>query len=591
MQRDGTRAADSEKKAWLPFLWITVACALAHLGCLSSQFYMDDFPQILDSEKIRTGHFIQGLNTWTAFGYCIQYQLCGHSSVAFHAVNWLLHTAVAWVLFGFGRDFLKGKWPSDVALFGALLFAVHPLASEIPNYARTQDLAWVTLFSLLAGWAMLHYLHEGCLELATVADGEIPTPRQTGRGWKLFFCGMAITGATFSKGPGLLHAAMVVGVVTLTNLPQRSWKIEKRRVWGGAVILAVVGTVVWASGMLGLGLEAVNQWREPRFIGHAYTIGRVFWEFFWRSIVPVSLSSDHQIAETLIPPGKRLWDIPDKVAMLAMVGMLAMAGLSGWLTWRKSTRLCGACSLLFVATILFRVLYLIPEFMPEYRIYPGLPWFCLGAAILLSAVWKWIFEGIQPRVLVVALLALFAFLSAKRSFLWHDLDRLMADVLSQYPAQGRAIWELDDRDLAAGKWQAVIDRQQYVWPEVRRKFISQLRELAPARELPTGHFSLAEVACMGHYARAISHEKSPADGLRLIDELEAYMRAMKINPVTNWVHWNLFSREKALVLETAGNYQAALHVLKPEDSPPNWPLDFERISKELADSRPPSSSK
>ena len=42
-----------------------------------------------------------------------------------------------------------------VALFGALLFAVHPLASEIPNYARTQDLAWVTLFSLLASWAFL----------------------------------------------------------------------------------------------------------------------------------------------------------------------------------------------------------------------------------------------------------------------------------------------------------------------------------------------------------------------------------------------------------------------------------------------------
>ena len=30
--------------------------------------------------------------------------------------------------------------------------------------------------------------------------------------------------------------------------------------------------------------------------------------------------------------------------------------------------------------MLFRVIDLIPEFMPEYRIYPGLPWFCLEAA-------------------------------------------------------------------------------------------------------------------------------------------------------------------------------------------------------------------
>ena len=531
MEAGDQAAAGSEKQLWLPIFWIVVASALAHLWCLGSQFYMDDFPQILDSEGIRTGNFIQGLNTWTNFGYYFQSRVFGPSPVAFHAVNWLLHTAIAAVLFGFGRDFLGGQGRVGVALFGALLFAVHPLASEIPNYARTQDLAWVTLFSLLAGWAMLRFL---CVS------------RGSSR-WNLVFCGIAIIGATFSKGPGLFHAAMVVGVVTLTNLPQRSWKFEKRWVWGAVIILAAVAAVVWATGMLHFGLAAVSQWREPRFAGHAYTLGRVFWEFAWRCVIPTALCSDHHIAETLIPPGTRLWAIPDKVAMLAMAGMLAMAALSGWLTWRKSTRLFGACLMLFVATILFRVLYLIPEFMPEYRIYPGLPWFCLGAAILLTAGWKWLFRGIHPRASVVALIAFFAFLSAKRSFVWHDLDRLMADVLRQYPAQGRAIWELHDRDLAAGNWQAVIDRQEQVWPEVRRKFITQLRELAPRRELPTGHFSLAEVACMGRYARAISHVKSPAAGLRLIGELETYMRAMKIDPATNPVHWSLFARDKALV--------------------------------------------
>lgn len=265
-----------------------------------------------------------------------------------------------------------------------------------------------------------------------------------------------------------------------------------------------------------------------------------------------------------------------------MAGMLAMAGLSGWLMWRKSSRLFGACLALFVGTILFRILYLIPEFMPEYRIYPGLPWFCLGAAMLLTAAWKWIFVKLPPQLLVVCLLLLLAFLSAKRSFLWHDIDRLMADVLAQYPAQGRAIWELQDKDLAAGKWQSVIDRQQRVWPEVRRKFIAQLGELAPARELPTGHFSLAEVACTGRNARAISHVKSPAAGLRSIHELEDYMRGLKIEPATNPAHWNSFSHDKALVLETAGNFQAALALLQVEYAPPSWQQDTARIAEKLA---------
>ena len=55
------------------------------------------------------------------------------------------------------------------------------------------------------------------------------------------------------------------------------------------------------------------------------------------------------------------------------------------------------CLFLYVATILSRVLYLIPEFMPEYRIYPGMPWFCLGAAIVLAAIWNEIPGEGSPR--------------------------------------------------------------------------------------------------------------------------------------------------------------------------------------------------
>ncbi len=571
MKRDtGDTAGEKRDKPWLPFLIIIAASALAHLWCLGSQFYMDDVSQIRDNEIVRSGHFWKTrLNAWTYLGYFLQYRLFGMSAVAFHAVNWILHTAVACVLFGFGRDFLRERWPAGVALFGALLFAVHPLASEIPNYLRTQDLAWVTLFSLLAAWALLRFLRDG------------------GR-WKLAGCAICIVGATLSKGPGVFHALMATGAVGLAVAQPAHWNLLRRNLRWVAAAVAIGISALWLMGLLNFGHSAIHQWSNPRFVGHGYTISRVFWEFAWRSVIPVGLSSDHHIAETLVPAGVGFLNIPDKVAMLAAVGMLALAGLSVFLAWRKPTRLFGVCLFLYVATILFRVFYLIPEFMPEYRIYPGLPWFCLGAAIALTAGWKWLFPTVSPAPLAVSLLAILAPLSAQRSFLWHDLDRLMADVLKQYPAQGRAVWELQDRDLAAGNYQAVITRHEQVWPEVRRKFIASLTALAPARELPTGHFSLAEVACMGRYARAITYEKSPADGLRLINELEAYMRAMRIDPATNPNHWNLFARDKALVLEAAGNYQAALDCLKrkEEEDPQPWPQDFERISKKLAAAKP-----
>ncbi|MES2440572.1 MAG: hypothetical protein V4584_16010 [Verrucomicrobiota bacterium] len=570
MQTDGTAADSGGRRAWLPFLWIIVASAAAHLWCLGAQFYMDDFPQIVNSDAVKTGAILSSkLVAWTRLGYVIQYHLFGMSPVGFHAVNWLLHTASACVLFGFGRDFLREKWPAGVAWFAALLFAVHPLASEIPNYARAQDLAWVTLFSLSAGWLLLGFLRGGSW-------------------WKLGGCVLCVLGAMISKGPGLFHALMVCGVIGLTNFSPDHWRFLRTK---GLWIVGAAGVVLftlWMAGMLDRWLRAISLWSEPRFIGHGYTVARVFWEFAWRCVIPVGLSSDHHIAETLVPPGSHFWNIPDKIAMLSMAGMLALAGLGAVLAWRGKTRVVGACLLLFVGTILFRVLYLIPEFMPEYRIYPGMPWFCLGAAVVLAAVWRWMFAHVSPVVPAVALLAVFAGLSAKRSILWHDLDRLMADVLKRYPAQGRAVWELHDRDLAAGNWQAVITRQEQVWPEVRRKFIAELQRLAPGRELPTGHFSLAECACMGRYARAVAIGKSPAEGLRRVQALEAYLRAMKIDPSTNPAHWNNFARDKALVLETGGNYQAALDALtsREEGGPPQWPRDHERIRRKLAGAQP-----
>jgi hypothetical protein len=555
---------------WTPFLWIIAASALAHLWCMGSQFFLDDFPQILDNDKILNGDLTGAeWNSWTNLGYIIQYRLFGMSAVGFHAVNWLLHTGVACVLFAFGRDFLRERGSAGVALFAALLFAVHPLASEIPNYARTQDLAWVTLFSLLASWALLRFLLEGGC-------------------WKLAGCGVFIVGAMFSKGPGLIHALMATGAVGLAFLHPKQLSLIRKYPWQSVGILVCGLEALWMFGGFERRIQNMHFWSEPRLIGHAYTISRVFWEFAWRSVIPLALSADHHIAETLMPPGLAFWKIPDSGAMLAALSFLALAALSVGLAWRKSTRLFGVCLFLYIATILFRVFYLIPEFMPEYRIYPGLPWFCLGAAIALTAAWRAALGTISPRLGVALLLGIFTLLSAKRAFLWHDLDRLMADVLEQYPAQARALWELDKRDISRENWQAVIDRQHQAWPEVATRFHAKNRLLTPARELPSGHFALAEVACAGRYALALAHQERPAIGLREINRLEAYMKFLRLDPIAHALHWSYFSRDKGLVLELAGNYEAAAACLREENISGLRKHDLERVEKKLAAAKPGS---
>ena len=571
---------ESKNRPWLPFLCIIAASALAHLWCLGSQFYMDDFTQIRDSAAVRSGDLSgTGWVFWTTLWYHIQFRLFGMSPIGFHAGNWILHTAVACVLFVFGRDFVRDRWPAGVALFGALLFAVHPLGSEIPNYARTQDLAWVTLFSLLAAWAMMGFMRDGGW-------------------WKLPVCGIFVLGAMFSKGPGILHAFIAIGAVAFASIQPKHLRILRKYPWQIASAIAVLLAAFWILDDVSLRFKMMQTGTESRFVGHAYTLSRVFWEFAWRSVIPVALCSDHEITETLIKPGSSYWSIPDKPAMFAAASFLALAVFSAILAWRKSTRLFGVCLFVYVATILFRVLYPIPEFMPEYRIYPGLPWFCLGAAILLAAVWKSLFETVSPRVPALILLSVFTLLSAKRSFVWHDFHRLSGDVLKRYPARARAMWVMHKHDSDAKYWQAIIDRQRTMWPEVERQFVTRNQKLAPRREIPSGDFVLAMVGIFTHYARAIAHAENPMAALLVLGRLEAHMKLMRMTLEEKPPEWAYFYNTKVEILEMAGKDQAAINLLRGlDDKSGAWKPTIERLEKKLAnpqgaaDSAPPKSMK
>ena len=126
------------------------------------------------------------------------------------------------------------------------------------------------------------------------------------------------------------------------------------------------------------------------------------------------------------------------------------------------------------------------------------------------------------------------------------------------------------------------------WPQVAARFHAKNRLLAPARELPTGHFALAEVACSGRYAIALAHQEGPAIGLREINRLEAYMKRLGLDPKAHAIHWSFFSRDKGLVLELAGNYEAAAESLRVENISGPRKRDLERVEKKLGELKPGS---
>lgn len=547
---------------YAPILAIILASAAAHLWCLHSQFYLDDLWQIRDNDLIRESRpWENPLLSWFYLSLIAQTKIFGMSSVAIHAVNWMLHTAIACVIFLSARDYMQDRAYKQAALFGALLFAVHPLGSEIPNYARTQDLAWVTLFSLLAAWQFYRF--------------------QSMRKWRnLIFSVLCIAGATCSKGPGFFHAMMMVTVVGIAMMAphyRNFFHLHRRRFWlllAGVILLVIVTIPInpW--------IKLTWNWSSPRTMGHAFSVARVFWEFTWRGFIPKDLSADHHIAETLVRPGEGWWGVTDDVAWMSMIGMLVFAIVSLVLCWRKGSRIFGMCLLLYVGSMLLRFLYFVPEYMPEYRIYPGLPWFCLALAIALTVFWRWL-GAAKGWIPAAILLGFFAFLSAKRSFQWHDLNVLMADVLEKYPGQMRAIWVLQRNDIDQGNWQAVIDRHEKLYPRVKERYFTEMRANLPNREMLTGHFALSEVGCTGIYARAVTHQQGAAAGMRVINQLEIYMRALRLDPVDHRQHWSTFEHMKGLVLEASGDYAGAADLIGSSDVVNDRKLDLQRVQEKM----------
>lgn len=152
---------------WLPALVVLLAAVGVYANTLANGWVLDDFPQILQNPWIKgvehTGEIFSN-NAW-AFDardssyyrpliqviYMITYYVFGLRPWGFHLVNVVLHGGVCFLVFLVIRRLL-GQPSSVPASVGALLFAVHPIHTEVvAPVMGMHDLSF-SLFYLLAFW-------------------------------------------------------------------------------------------------------------------------------------------------------------------------------------------------------------------------------------------------------------------------------------------------------------------------------------------------------------------------------------------------------------------------------------------------------
>ena len=149
--------------------FLAVAAALPHLNTLRNGFVYDDETLVLDNPYIRNFHYLAKIFTTQAashfgagmanyyrplmnVGYLLCYQVFGPHPFGFHLVNVVLHAAVVCAVFLLTKRMFQNR---NLALMAAVLFAIHPIHSEVVAWIAASPDLELSLFYLLTFWLFL----------------------------------------------------------------------------------------------------------------------------------------------------------------------------------------------------------------------------------------------------------------------------------------------------------------------------------------------------------------------------------------------------------------------------------------------------
>ena len=371
----------------------------------------------------------------TSVSLWLQAWLGGRDPLPFHAVNVLLHIAVALAL----RWFLLPLAGPSTAFLAALLFALHPLGSEAVCLIVGRADLLAAFFALLT-WGL--YLRER-------------------RGWALLTAVLAV----LAKESGLA----ALGVVFLLEL-LGPFRAERR---GVSEAVRRVGILWWtpvvylAVRLLLLGpvwFEEVYSWVDnplvavstPQRIATAlWVLVKGWWLFLW----PAQLSSDYSYNQ--IPLIEAWGDLRLVAALVLPLAVLVFA----WLAYRRghSLALWAVLSQVGLGLVTSNLLVPIGTIFGERLLYlPSIPLAILAGHLLARLVEsppdaRSGLAGLLPLLLLGTLFASLGARTLTRTFDWHDESTLLTAQLESAPQSVRTYKNLASWSLREGDPRAVLE--------------------------------------------------------------------------------------------------------------------------------------
>ena len=447
---------DLKTAAWLS----AVLGILVYLNSLSNAFAYDDLHILVDNprihsmdrfwEAITTPYWPvedgQALGLWRPIAtgtYTLLWSTFDGSPLPFHVVNVLLHglvTALVTILLG-------RLLPLGAAFAGGLLFAVHPLHSEV--------VANVVGFAELVGAVAMVC---ACLLFLRWRETGF------GAGRSLAIASIFAAGLLTKEGvitlPGIIF--LLDGYFDDLRIRDVGRYVRERWVLYGSIVAAAAIVFVGRHAVLGsiadplppLGAELLLE------IPRIWTLGEVWTHYARLLFVPWDLSAEYSPGVIAIQLG---WTYANTVGAVLTLGFLGVALLS-WRSWRPDglpARAIGAGVLWFVITMspVSNFFFLSGTLLGERTLYTPSIGFCLAAG---WAVWALARRRRQVAWAgFVVVLGLMSLRTVTRNPTWKDTETVFLHLIDTHLEAGRAQWIVGDTFWKENEVSAALKSYRY----------------------------------------------------------------------------------------------------------------------------------
>lgn len=416
---------------WLLFVltFILYANTLSHgfvlddgLVILENAYTKAGFSGIMDilSHDTFYGYFQkEGMDTLVSGGryrpvsqvlFAVIYQFFGENAFVFHLTNILLFSLTVLVLFQTLRLLLRNSGEEvsmNVSWMAALLFAAHPIHTEVVANIKSAD----EILALLGSLAALYCTLRSC---------------DTGEKKWLPLAGTAFLIACLSKENAAAYIILIPAAVWL-------FRAEKKSVIGHIwplfaaflVFFVVRGSILPWSSLAGTApaellnnpfLKNINGQLVPfSFSEKLATILYTLWKYLQLLVVPHPLTHDYY------PRQVDVTSLVNPFVLLAVVvyGFIVFRTVCGFR--RRDPESYGWLAFLLPLGIVSNLVFPIGTNMSERFAFMPSAGICLVAALLLD---RWQQRGGAARILWTVVLVVFSLKTFTRNFAWESNEKL-----------------------------------------------------------------------------------------------------------------------------------------------------------------------